>query len=617
MKNNDPAKLAEEAESRRGFLKAMGLSAAALSIGGAMKNKVLNNGLISASEPAQPNVPTVPVPGSEDKKASKSDPYGFKYFVGIVGSPSIPNISWSDKEIKEIKSLGVNMLQLSIAWGGRPADEVLNLEDLDSEQVKKWKFRVKQAQKFGLSTIAQFGIPKLLYTANGYSIVQPACILAPDVREKYSKLLGGFLDRFPAVDNVLVYTYDQDAWLCSEFGPCPRCSGIPLPERLIGFLDFLNGVMQKHRPGGTLWWKPWEISNGETITIVKEVNASHFGLVLNSSSANEAYPFNDRAFKSDLAIKRTVQVASDRKIPVIGEIDYTLYKGYYLFGDYFPRFVYEQLQNWKEMNGLVGVKEYFGFAPANFSVNAAMLKACMRSPNATLEQLLLEIADPYGKKAASMMIDAWEYVARGVEAFPWDVTYLIGQLGLNKGDNGSHSWDPVTIANGTWNTPAWKTNRRANFMMTKDSKAHPWLFEDVGLQLEDSASLLFKAVDLFKKAKDVGRNVNDIKMQLDSIQTVARAVRGKSLHFLETLAAQDARLVGYDPKQWRLVVNRLDGLLEKDVANQGGNADVVKKLQEFQNDPHKWLQENLNPLAYQTICNVDWSKYVPYQNIQP
>jgi hypothetical protein len=154
-------------------------------------------------------------------------------------------------------------------------------------------------------------------------------------------------------------------------------------------------------------------------------------------------------------------------------------------------------------------------------------------------------------------------------------------------------------------------------MMTKDSKAHPWLFEDVGLQLEDSASLLFKAVDLFKKAKDVGRNVTDIKLQLDSIQTVARAVRGKSLHFLETLAAQDARLVGYDPKQWRIVVNRLDGLLEKDVANQGGNADVVKKLQEFQNDPHKWIQENLNPLAYQTICNVDWSKYVPYQSVQP
>ena len=617
MERDNLIKALKGAESRRGFLRALGMGAAALGVGSVLKSKIFSGSLLKAPGSNRGVSSASSLPLASESKMEKSGPYGFDYFVGIVGSPSIPDISWSDNELRQIKSLGVNMLQLSIAWGGRPANEVLNLEDLDAEQVKKWRFRVEQARKFGFSTIAQFGIPKLLYTSNGYSIVQPACILAPDIRDKYSRLLGGFLDRFPEVDDVLVYTYDQNAWLCSEFGPCPRCSGIPLSERLVEFLNFLNDVMQKHRPGGTLWWKPWEISNGETIKIVKDVNASHFGLVLNSSSANEAYPFNDRAFKSDLAIKRTVQVASDRKIPVIGEIDYTFYKGYYLLEDYFPRFVYEQLQNWREMKGVVGIKEYFGFAPSNFSVNAAMLRACMRSPNATLEELLEEIAAPYGEKAAPLMISAWEYVARGVEAFPWDVTYLIGQLGLNKGDNGSHSWDPVSIANGTWNTPAWKTNRRANFMMTNDFKAHPWLFENVGLQLEDSASLLLQAVEQFEKAKDVGRNVLDIKMQLESVRTAARAIKGKSLHFLETLAAQDARLVGYDPKQWRIVINRLDGLLEEDVQNQGGTEDIVKKLQEFQRDPNKWLEENLNPLAYQTICNVDWTKYVPYQSVQP
>ena len=86
------------------------------------------------------------------------------------------------------------------------------------------------------------------------------------------------------------------------------------------------------------------------------------------------------------------------------------------------------------MNGVVGVKEYFGFAPSQFSVNADMLRACMKSPDASLDELLKEIATPYGEKASPFMMQAWEYAARGVEAFPWDVIYLIGHMGIDKGE---------------------------------------------------------------------------------------------------------------------------------------------------------------------------------------
>ena len=226
----------------------------------------------------------------------------------------------------------------------------------------------------------------------------------------------------------------------ASFGPCPRCSGIPLDERLSAFLNLMNEALQKHHPGITLWWKPWEISSGQAVKIAKEVKASHFGLVLNPSSANEVYSFDDRSFKSDVGIKRIVQVAADRGIPVIGEFDYTLYKDYYAIKDYFPRFVYEQLQAWRAMDGVVGVKEYFGFAPSLFSVNADMLRACMKSPDASLHELLVEIATPYGTKAAPFMMEAWEYVARGVEAFPWDTSPSIGSFGVLKSDTGSHPW---------------------------------------------------------------------------------------------------------------------------------------------------------------------------------
>ena len=70
--------------------------------------------------------------GDEPPAASEqaaTGPGGYRLFVGIVGNPSVPDISWSDEELTQIKQLGVNMVQLSIAWGGKPAGEVLNLED--------------------------------------------------------------------------------------------------------------------------------------------------------------------------------------------------------------------------------------------------------------------------------------------------------------------------------------------------------------------------------------------------------------------------------------------------------------------------------------------------------
>ena len=553
----------------------------------------------------QPNL------SAADPSGVNAAPGGFKYFVGIVGNPSLPDISWSDEELEQIKALGVNMVQLSIAWGGKPANEVLNLEDLDAEQRAKFAFRIQQAKKHGLRTIAQFGIPRMI----NYSPVRPACILDPAVQKKYEQLLGEFMTSFPEVDDVLVYTFDQRAWLCSEFGPYPRCSGVPLDDRVPGFLNLLNETMQKCRPNTTLWWKPWELSKGQVVAILDKVKPAHFGLMLNPSTSNEVYPFNDRSFKSDLGVKRLVRMAFERNIPVVGEFDHTLYKPLYQIEDFFPRLIHEQMLGWKEMEGVVGVKEYYGFSPTTFSVNAAMLKAWMKSPKAALETLLQEIAAPYGEKAAPIMIQAWEYVAQSVEAYPWDTTYLIGPMGLDRGSDGSHSWEPVSIPNATWDTPIWKANRRGNFMLTQDFKAHPWLFEDAGLRLEDSAALGSKAIEFYDQAIAAGGSkVDDIRIQREIVWKTVRSLRSKSLHFLETLAAQDARMVQNEEKQFPIVVKRLEMLLKKDVENQGGKGLVAEKLAQFQRDPKAWVGANLNPLDYESKATMDWSKWVPRQD---
>jgi len=540
-----------------------------------------------------------------------ASPGGYKYFIGIVGNPSVPDVSWSDRELDQIKSMGVNMVQLSIAWGGKPANEVLNLEDLDAEQREIFTYRINQAKKHNLKTIAHFGIPRMI----NYNPVRPACILDPAIQKKYEELLTDFMVSFPDVDDVLVYTFDQRAWLCSEFGPCPRCSGIPLDERLPGFLNMLNASMQKCRKNTRLWWKPWELSKGQVVAILSKVKPAHFGLVLNPSSSNEVYPFNERSFKSDLGVKRLVRLAKDNDIPVIGEFDHTLYKPLYLIEDFFPRLIYEQMIGWKEMQGVVGVKEYYGFAPTTFSVNASMLKAWMKSPDKALDVLLREIAEPYGQSNSHLIISAWEFVSQSVESYPWDITYLIGPLGLSRSGGSSHNWEPATIPNATWDTPIWKTSRRSNFMLTEEPKVHPWMFEDAGLRLEDSAALSFQAVELYNQAITLGTHeLNDLRNQRDIVLKTAHSLRAKSLHLLETLAAQDARMVQYDDTQFNLVKKRLEQLLEKDIKNQNNAAEVSQKYRDFQKDPKGWLLTNLNPRSHETNATIDWGKWILPQN---
>ena len=158
-------------------------------------------------------------------------------------------------------------------------------------------------------------------------------------------------------------------------------------------------------------------------------------------------------------------------------------------------------------------------------------------------------------------------------------------------------------------------------MLTQDKQAHPWLFEDTGLRLEDSAALGFKAVGFFDKAIETGGSkTGDIRTQREIVWKTARSLRAKSLHFLETLAAQDARAVQNNEKQFAIVAKRLEVLLKKDVENQGGHAVVAQKLAEFQRDPKAWVDANFNPRDYkptplggdyESRATLDWSTWLP------
>ena len=109
------------------------------------------------------------------------------YRVGFLGAPCHPHVEWNDANLERLKALGFNCIQLNIAWGYRPNDEPLNLEDVvalpagvapmpgDTDRAPirtaekiaarsaELTKRIALCRKHGLRTIFHFGAPNVFY----------------------------------------------------------------------------------------------------------------------------------------------------------------------------------------------------------------------------------------------------------------------------------------------------------------------------------------------------------------------------------------------------------------------------------------------------------------------
>jgi len=473
--------------------------------------------------------------------------HSFAYIVGIIGSPSNPDVAWSDDELKQIKDIGFNTLQMSIAWAWKPANEVLNLENLDDpKNVAEWHRRVSQAKKFGFNTLAHFGVPM------GPQEDVATCILDPKVRENYAGRLQRFFRDFHDVDDVMIYTYDQLAWLCSEFGNCPRCHGIPLSKRLPGFLEEMADAVQASKPGARLWWEPWELSAGQTYAIVETIRPDHFGLIVHNSIAEVQF-----VNTTDHWVQNLARIAHRRGIPVIGEA---------FLSDSgediaplthlaCPRLVYQEARALQNTQGIVGIKEYFGLAPEDFSTNIALLKAYLAEPESSFENLIVPIAADYGSSSRNALLEGWEATAEAMELFPWDASWhMRGVFGTPL----SQSWKSVPQA--SWISPSWQSNRRAFYMVSDErrptssrwedtgmdspwrdreqeySYQHPWLLEDVALRALTSANAFDRAaLSLNKALADSSAGRNDLQKQVQNVSQAALASRHVGEELLKAL----------------------------------------------------------------------------------
>ena len=426
------------------------------------------------------------------------------YRVGFLGAPCHPHVEWNDANLERLKALGFNCIQLNIAWGYRPNDEPLNLEDVvalpagvapmpgdtdraptrSAEKIAarsaELTKRIALCRKHGLRTIFHFGAPNVFYPPQDPDKPLDLCISDAATVERYRLLVRAFHEKFPGVDDLLCYTYDQHAWLCSEWGPCPRCHGIPLHERVTAFVNMMARTWHGLQKDGVLFWEPWELSAGETFRCMDDLDASCVGEVQIAIAA-------DRWFRN------TVGKAARLGIPVLGEV--------WLGGatEEMEPFIHvptplATLRALRAVNAsgpLKGIKEYYGLIPDREDPNLRMSGIFFADPDISDEAALTKLAEPYGP-AAAKVAEYWKLVSTAVEIYPWDVSWLSREVGKS---DPAHLLSAATLKGASWQTPSWQSTRRGLFIRTDQTTLpNHWLREDVQLRFEQTATLLDEAL---------------------------------------------------------------------------------------------------------------------------
>ena len=524
--------------------------------------------------------------------SSKVTP-SLSYQVGFLGVPfsiegkmHIP-VEWNAENIGRLKSLGFNMIQLNVAWGSRPADEPLNIEDIvelpsaiqdlypqvvplrstpsperRDQRRADLRNRIALCKAAGLRTLFHFGVP---YNAHSrYGDGPPNCISDPKVAERYKLLFEVFAKEFPGVDDILVYTYDQDAWLCSEFGPCKRCSGVPLHERLVPFLNQLSETWRRLSPQGRFWWEPWELSAGQSLKCVELVNPEQFGLMLHCNTAEVMATMPvDRWFKN------MCHLASQRGIPVVGE--YFLGAASEELEPFVslshPLVILRGLKALAAVSGISGIKEYYGLAPDREDPNLRMTGLFFHNPLIAEEEALKILAKPYGK-AAEDMVHFWQLTSEGMELFPWETSWMIREVGNSRPD---HSLSAAILRGMDCPTPSWRSTRHSIFMRIEpQGPPDPWMLEDVQLRCELAAESMTKAIESGKRIMEIIPQdlSGSFKLNLTELSAFQRRSLAYAYHIRETnLAAllRKAREQGQTAAE--KMVAELSATMKADLAN--------------------------------------------------
>ena len=437
-------------------------------------------------------------------------PHPFVDRIALLGSPTRVDPGWTPANLGDLRDKGFTHVQLNIAWGRRPDDEALNLEDAVAvppalaaaypprgpipqrakaerlvERADAIRTRAAAAHRAGLRTVFHAGVPGLgMYAVPMAQWSGPLarCISDPATHRYYAGLLAAFADAHPEVDDLLIYTYDQDAWICSEFGTCPACRGVPLHRRLPQFVQHIARTWRSHRAGARTWWEPWELSAGQVHACVAELDpTSGIALALHSNIAEvQATLAVDRWLRNTCALARrrglhvTVEHwlgAGSEEVEPLAHLSH-------------PQLTWRALQRIAALPGVGGIKEYFGLQPDRPDPNLAATALFLAEPDLDEATAMLRVAAQFSADPAAL-VAFWTACADGMEAFPWDASWWIRQLGKARPD---HAMSAAIVRGFCADSPSWRSTRGAVFMRIDNLPTHPWLLEDIELRCRQAAA---------------------------------------------------------------------------------------------------------------------------------
>lgn len=543
-----------------------------------------------------------------------------RYKVAIIGNPANPDIRYDKAQLSALKQAGFNTLQLNIAWGARPADEPLNLEDIlyvpgigDSSRIKERctaiRRRAQLAKQWGFRTLFHFGAPRVdsLYKILTPELIDIATeknsIRKKEIVEKYKSLLTRLHAAIPEIDDILVYTFDQEAWVANEFGNGPTDRNIPLHERLPDFLHQLTDTWAALNPQGRLWWEPWEISAGQLYACIPRLPLSHFGLCIHANIAEVQL-----TRPVDVWFRNMVNLLSEKKIPVIGEI--------FMSGATeeveplqhvaAPRLVFEEIAAMYAVKNISGVKEYYGLLPDRYDPSQLMAAMKLKEPSVTLEAALRKLSEPYGT-SAPVILAAWEATAKGLQLFPWDCSWRFRRLPDNFANiHVYHRWDAAEMLGSVAPSPSWKSTRRSLFMITENERLDPWFYEDIELRSQAAADQLLSAISRYEKIPlntlpgdsmraYLSGTIRDLKVLEQSMRAFQCYCREVNLAFLMRKYVQQQQAIPED------LLSRFRKIMETDITNQqkgfvknhASQPTATEMLQAFNSNPAKWVEQHL------------------------
>jgi hypothetical protein len=533
--------------------------------------------------------------------------------IAILNHPCAPHASpWNEVSLRRLAELGFSAVQVNIGWGWRPGDEPLNLEDVvtlseaDAEAMpqplallsdpsrfegrrRELTDRIELCRRVGLRTAFNFGAPFNQHERHGGT--PPNCLLDETVIRRYELLLAAFHADFP-VDYPWLYTYDQDAWLCSEFEECPRCQGRPLHERVVPFLDRLTAQWRSLNPDGRMWWEPWELSAGQVLRVLEKVEPEGFGLALHNNVAECMV-----AYAGDRHVANFARAAAAREIPVTLE-------GFFgaaseevepYLGLQSPLTTYKQVKAMKSIEGVTGLKEYFGLDISKDDPNLEASSICFFEYDLTDEQVLARLSEGYGDESTREAVELiWRLTSEAMELLPWDASWAARRIGLS---DPCHSLDAAIIRGFCADTPAWRSTRGSTFMMVDDTEPHPWLLEDVQLRWELCAERQQQALELAESAlpRLPAERQAAFGLFIDELREFRRRILAFAYHCRETnLATVLRKAILIDEQPPAHVVEELLAVMEADRANMDSD-DLLPALDMLKRDPAEFASTYFLP----------------------